>query len=280
MCHQGWKWDAIFPSVSYLFSTGFFRPACKNILRLDGLYFDSKNTLGSSDRLNKPIFRAYGKADGIIFQSDFSRHIFNVFAGEPKCPTVTIHNGISSDFASHGPRLDFDFEKTLACSARWTAVKRLDSIVEGFLEYGCPNTGLLILGGRTGERYDHPNIIYTGEVSPSDLPKYLRAADAFIHLSWFDSCPNTVVEALACGLPVLCSHNGGTRELVGDNGIVVKLEEDYQFDRVDIFKPPKCDVRQVASGIEKILAWKKPIECDYLEIGHTATKYMEMAESI
>jgi glycosyltransferase involved in cell wall biosynthesis len=46
-----------------------------------------------------------------------------------------------------------------------------------------------------------------------------------------EACPNTVVEALACGLPVLYHDSGGTRELCrrGQFGIPIpSLHEDYR----------------------------------------------------
>lgn len=268
----GWKWDTIFPDVSYIFASGLFRPSCKNILRLDGLYFDSENTIGNSDRLNRPILKAYKKADGIIFQSQFNMRLTEAFFGKANCPTTVIPNG--TDFSSVGIKIQFGFEKTLICSSDWRAHKRLDCIIAGFLEYDDPKTCLVVLGG-VKKKVEHPNILYFGKTYPLSIPFYLRGADAFIHLSWLDHCPNSVVEALCCGLPVLCTHNGGTKEIVRDNGVIIKCEEDYDFKRVALYKPPKCDKKIVAAGIEKILSWNEPVDADYLEINHIAAKYAE-----
>ena len=280
LIQKGWRWDYFFPTVSYIFAAGFFRPFCKNILRLDGLYFDSENTRGDSEKLNRPIFKAYKKANGIIFQSDFSRLLFKNFAGETHSPNVVIPNGVPKNFSPEGEKIDYGYEKTILCSAKWRAHKRLDCIIEGFLEYGNPNVGLVIIGGGIEKRFEHPKIKYVENIPPHDLPKYLRGGNAFIHLTWLDNCPNTVVEALACGLPVLCTHNGGTKEIVRSNGIVIQCEEDYDFKKVALYKPPKCDKRIVAAGIERILKWNKPIAASYLSIDHIACKYIEFTERI
>ena len=42
-------------------------------------------------------------------------------------------------------------------------------------------------------------------------------ADAFITLNYNDNCPNKVLEALSCGLPVIYSDTGGTPELVSSD---------------------------------------------------------------
>ena len=90
-------------------------------------------------------------------------------------------------------------------------------------------------------------------------------ADAMIHLAWLDWCPNTVVEGLSCGAPVLCSHNGGTKELVKDNGVVVQLEEDYEIGaRVPLYNPPKVDTSIIVDGILEVL--EKPTIFDRLDL--------------
>jgi len=268
------------PQVSYIIAAGFFRPFCKNILRLDGLYFDSDNTLGDSDKMNRPIFKAYRKADGIIFQSEFNRVQFIKFLGEPHCPNVIIPNGVPLEFSSEGEKVNYGFKKTLICSSKWRAHKRLDSIIKGFLEYGSPEVGLIIIGEGIEERVEHPNIKYLGRVPPEDLPKYMRGGDAFIHLSWIDNCPNTVVEALACGLPVLCTHNGGTKEIVGSNGIIIQCEEDYIFNKVKFYKPPECNKTKVANGIDQVLKWDKEMDVSYLTMDRVAHEYMAFHEYI
>ena len=277
LTQAGWKWDRLVPSVSFIFSAGLLRPFCRNILRLDGLYFDSANTLGDSDRKNRPIRRAYRKADGLIFQSEFDRRLFKVFMDEASCPDIIIPNGAPEIFTPKGGGFDYGFKKTLLCSAFWRAHKRLDCIIKGFIEYGNIDTGLVVLGEVAKRPIEHPRIKYMGHISPNALPQYLRGADAFIHLSWLDHCPNTVVEAICCGLPVLCTHNGGTKELVKDNGIVMKCESDYDFKRVDLYNPPKCDNKIVAAGIEKILAWNKPVDSSELHMDSIASRYVEFA---
>lgn len=42
-----------------------------------------------------------------------------------------------------------------------------------------------------------------------------------------DPCPNSVLEAMATGLPILYSNSGGTPELVGNAGISMQVPEDW-----------------------------------------------------
>ena len=73
---------------------------------------------------------------------------------------------------------------------------------------------------------------YTGPYSQETAPGVYRAADAFLMLKHNDPCPNTVLEAMACGLPVLYSASGGLPELVGDEaGVGLACEEDWEQPR-------------------------------------------------
>ena len=177
-------------------------------------------------------------------------------------------------FSPIGRKYKYPFDKTIICSSEWRAHKRREGIIEGFKKINNSNTGLVILG-KYEKKYNYKNVIYLGRVSPHKLPYYLRSADVFVHLSWLDWCPNVVVEALTCGLPVLCSHNGGTKELVKDSGIVLRLEEDYNFNKVALYKPPEPDPGIVAHGMKELLEWNKSIVRTDLYIDHVAKQYID-----
>jgi len=53
-----------------------------------------------------------------------------------------------------------------------------------------------------------------GELPPGELARWYAAADALLLTSRREGRPNVVLEALGCGLPVLATESGGTRELL------------------------------------------------------------------
>jgi glycosyltransferase involved in cell wall biosynthesis len=59
-------------------------------------------------------------------------------------------------------------------------------------------------------------VTFIGAVPHAETPRYYRAADVFALCSSFDNSPNAVLEAMACGLPVVVTDVGGVRDFVAD----------------------------------------------------------------
>ncbi|TSC87175.1 MAG: glycosyltransferase [Parcubacteria group bacterium Gr01-1014_8] len=57
---------------------------------------------------------------------------------------------------------------------------------------------------------------FVGQVSHADLPKYLKACDIFIRPSRSEGMGNSFVEAMAVGLPVVATQEGGIADFLFD----------------------------------------------------------------
>ncbi len=90
-------------------------------------------------------------------------------------------------------------------------------------------------------------VLFTGRYAQRDAPSVYRRAHVLLHPKVNDPCPNVVLEALACGLPVVHSASGGTPELVGDAGVGVGSDTSWEQD-----VPPAPDL--LAAGVEHVLA--------------------------
>ncbi|HEV8434564.1 MAG TPA: GNAT family N-acetyltransferase [Thermoanaerobaculia bacterium] len=65
------------------------------------------------------------------------------------------------------------------------------------------------------ERKTGPRVTFTGVVS--DLPERMQRAAVVVSLSRFEGCPNVVMEAMACGTPLVVSDIPAHRALLGDD---------------------------------------------------------------
>jgi glycosyltransferase involved in cell wall biosynthesis len=113
---------------------------------------------------------------------------------------------------------------------RFTAVKRLPLLIEAFaqMEAELPEQAALVLiGGYPGEwEGEHPydairrcgarNVFLAGWHSHEELPDFLRAGDLLVHASVREQFGQVLIEAMACGLPVIAVDQGGPAAIVDD----------------------------------------------------------------
>ncbi|HID28004.1 MAG TPA: glycosyltransferase family 4 protein [Methanosarcinales archaeon] len=112
-------------------------------------------------------------------------------------------------------------------------------------------------------------VLFKGRVEHDDLPDLYSSSDVFVLPSKNEGMSNTVLEAMASGLPIITTDTGGTQELIKDNGIVVHVEDSktiasailHLADDYSLCKTMGTISRKIADG----LSWKKVAE-NYLEI--------------
>lgn len=78
-----------------------------------------------------------------------------------------------------------------------------------------------------GEKVDPvcEGIVYKGVLHHDDLPAYLNAADLFVLPTLKEGCCNAIVEALACGVPVVSSNREFNEDILNEyNSILVDPE--------------------------------------------------------
>jgi glycosyltransferase involved in cell wall biosynthesis len=199
-------------------------------------------------------------ATHILYQSEFSKKWWEDWYGPTRVSPTVIYNGVNLDtYSPSGPHL------------RPTERYRL-LVVEGSLgggyDMGLDNAirladtlqgkydfpmELMVVGVITD---DHKNrvqarskipIIWAGGVPRKQIPEIDRSAHLLFSADINAACPNSVIEALACGLPVAAFDTGALNELVlGDSGRLVPYGND-----VWNLEPP--DVPALAAASAEIL---------------------------
>jgi glycosyltransferase involved in cell wall biosynthesis len=169
----------------------------------------------------------------VIYQSAFIRRWWEDWYGLAPVPAQVILNGV--DLEAYSPQ---------GLEERSTERFRM-LVVEGSLRGGL-DTGLqaaiqlaehlaqtfpveLQVAGavdqRTRERFGKSRqvpVTFLGIVPRSQIPGVMRASHILVSAEINPPCPNSVIEALACGTPVIGFDTGSLRELVsGDAGRLV-----------------------------------------------------------
>ena len=107
----------------------------------------------------------------------------------------------------------------------WEPIYGVDVVVKAFADATLENDDLrlLLLGGGSLapmvqgliNRYQLSDKIYLGgQVKQADLPSFYRSANLYISASHSDGSSVSLLEALACGVPVLVSDIPGNKEWI------------------------------------------------------------------
>ncbi len=174
-------------------------------------------------------------ADRVVYQSHFIRKWWEGWGGVANAPGTVIHNGV--DLLSYTQNGEGD-RPTDKCRML---------LLEGSLARGL-NSGLfhavavaqklqvkfpieVVVAGTVDEATQakfaqsgksNLSVKFLGTIPRTEVPKLARSSHLMYCAEVNPPCPNSVIEALACGLPVIGFDTGSLRELVGDEaGVIV-----------------------------------------------------------
>ena len=258
----------------FLAGTNPSKKAKLNILRLDGLIM---NTRWDYKSKNKKILKSIKQSDGVIYQGKFCKDAYNKFLNINKKPYTIIPNGASSDeFLKREPK---DF---FIANCKWRPHKRLKEIIKSYLlalDMGLKSD--LVITGKPDYRKKHSKIKYIGWQKYKKLKILLSNAIASIHLTWLGWCPNSMVEAIVSGCPIIYTKSGGQIELGKESGIGIE-DAKWKFNLIDLYDPPKIDREKVAEAMLFLEENKNKKYCirKDLDIKITCKKYIDFFKNI
>ena len=201
-------------------------PIC---LRLDGVYYDKDKSI-DFERRNSSIARSHKIADAVIYQSNMAKAMAEKYLGKRNGKyDKIIYNGVEDGWNNPIKHKNVN----IMCTNKWRRIKRLPEIISIFNEFRnyYPEAKLHVIGPFRKGAYEikNTNVIYYGQQNHSEMRKIYRKGDFFLHLCKKDSCPSTVVEAIASGMPVVTTNScGGATEMCNMTGgcVVVDGEEE------------------------------------------------------
>jgi len=196
--------------------SGRKKKTVKILYRLDGLRKVYANIENKMDEIQ---LKAIKLADHIIFQSKFSCDIFRQFGYGGNNFTI-IHNGVDDKiFNMTGKNMwnGKDPLKVASCSWSNNIAKGHRIISELSLLDGVDVS--FVGNWAKGVPLNCVNI--KSPAHQSEIAKFFKESHIFIFPSLNESCSNVLLEALACGLPVLYEDSGSNKEIARDYGVKI-----------------------------------------------------------
>jgi len=215
----------------------------------------------NSDFLRKAYFNnivkpACRRAAKIITVSDFSGDRIVEWAGIPAERVEKVVEGVGSDFTPNGGRFDIGRPYILYVGNRLPhknlprlftalAVARIDCKL--YLT-GDPDSTVSKLATSRGIS---DRILFTGNVNDASLANLYRGAAAVVLPSLYEGFGLPIIEAMACGVPVLTSNVTSMPEIAGDAAVLVdpRSVEDIAAGLDSILSDQALRSKLVASGL-------------------------------
>ncbi len=200
--------------------------------------------------LHRPVVLNYhsGEADDHLTKSAFARSIIS------GCERIVVPSKYLVDvFARHGleavaipnaiDRGRFAFRDRRPLRPRLLSVRNFESLynvactLKAFrlVQKSWPNATLTLVGAgsedvmlrRLADELELDGVTFIGRLSPERMPECYAAHDIYIQTPNIDNMPISVLEAYACGLPVVSTEAGGVPAIVahGHTGLLAPLDD-------------------------------------------------------
>lgn len=215
------------------------------IQRLDGIYYPSKH--GSDYTvLNRDIKNIYNHyADFVIFQSEYSKKQCLAMLG-PKSDTHSsiIVNGVNK-------KLFFPQDVTpgtntfrFITTGNFRNADMLEPVISALDHlYGSYDFELVLIGPVVKKELlplcRRPYVKQKGKMKLKQIALELQKSRAFIYSHLNPPCPNSVLEAVSCGLPVVGFDSGAMSELLFFSKELLAPVSDEIFQKYEDFEYKK-----------------------------------------
>lgn len=169
------------------------------------------------------VKRAVHFAHVVVTVSRFSRREILHWSNTRKDNIIVVGNGVSEHFTPQGVRFEPGFPYLFAISNP-KPHKNIPRLLQALARSDIPRHIHLLLSGRMDPGWAglirtlglDGRVACTGPIPESDLPSCYRGALAVVVPSLYEGFGLPVVEAMACGTPVLAARAAALPETAGD----------------------------------------------------------------
>ncbi len=197
----------------------------KIIFRVDGIDLkfkisqkNIKSYFLAISRLLIVVIIANFFADKIIFQSYFIKNQWEKFLLF-KVKSTVIYNGVDENYFN---LRNLNRSNEIICVEGEINSRYAVNILNGIKNYKITVVGNI--SDSLKKKIKNTNVLFTGRIDSIRIVELLNSHKIFLCLEENPPCPNSVIEAMSCNLPILGFDSGSLKELVDSCGILVNLK--------------------------------------------------------
>lgn len=186
------------------------------------------------------------RAARVIAVSESTRRDVIDLCGVPEARVVTVPNGVDEQYCPAEPAAVAEFRRRKGLPERFLLYlgtleprKNLEALIAAYARLperaGAGRPKLVIAGGkgwffetifaRVAELGLADDVLFPGYVPAAELPWWYRAAELFVYPSRFEGFGLPVLEAMACGTPVVTTTASSLPEVAGDAALLVDPDD-------------------------------------------------------
>ena len=237
-------------------------------------------------------------ANSVIFLTNYASEVIQLSCGRLESVAMVPH-GVGDDFKGNTNSVDSwpaDPDQPIRCvyvsnaepyKNQWTVVRAISMLRKrGY------NLKLVLIGGGRGPgqrllleamRSEDPSGKFVEQLDflpQSDLPRHLANSNIFIFASSCENMPNTLIEAMAMGLPIACSNRGPMPEVLMNGGVYFDPTdaESLASSVQKLIESPSLrqDVSQRARSLSDKYSWRRCAEDTWKVVRQTYEKVQRL----
>jgi glycosyltransferase involved in cell wall biosynthesis len=173
--------------------------------------------------------REYDAADFISIPSKFVKNSF-IKHGIPESKLIVNPYGVNLD--SFKPKGKKDDVFRVIFVGQLSLQKGVHYLLEAFSNLNLPNSELILIGGKNKDIDPYLKLYegkysYLGIKNQSELANYYSNSSLFVLPSIQEGLAMVILQAMACGLPVLSTTNTGAEDFIneGEEGWIIQIRD-------------------------------------------------------
>ena len=227
----------------------------------DGVFYKGWYGEGWEEK-NKLMSFQYHLADYVFYQSNFSKYCSEKFLGKREGYGEILYNAVDNNFFKPYKKKLLGTELKILVSGKYQehlyysvefSIHVLSQLITNKIKANIefagfyPSSVIKKIFTLARSLNIEDKIKFSGTYKQDDANLVYNSADIYFYFVHQSNCPNSVIEAMSCGLPILSTNTGGLPEIVGNHSGVC-LETQRSWD-----KPFLPNLNEALNGIKKII---------------------------